>query len=72
MGEGVPDQALRAAAAADRLRRALGALSTRVSDALQPTAEALGWRLKLPEEAIATFSEEVRPLLLITICSMAP
>ena len=58
----MPDQALRAAAAADRLRRALGALSTRVSEALQPTAEALGRRLKLPEEAIATFSEEVRAL----------
>ena len=50
---------MQAAAAADRLRRALGALSVRATKALQPMAEALGRRLRVPDEAVDTFSEEV-------------
>ena len=51
--------AMRGAAAAERLRRALAALSVRYSGALQPTADALGRGLGLPEDPITIFSEEV-------------
>ncbi|CAL8469831.1 g9373 [Coccomyxa elongata] len=51
--------AMRGAAAAERLRRALAALSTRYAAALQPTADALGRGLGLPDEPINIFSEEV-------------
>ena len=52
--------ALRATAAAERLRRALADLSMRFTRALQPTAEALGQGLHLSDEAIQLFSEEVK------------
>ncbi|BDA43844.1 Alpha-glucan water dikinase, chloroplastic at C-terminar half [Coccomyxa sp. Obi] len=51
--------AMRGAAAAERLRRALAALSVRYAAALQPTADALGRGLGLPDEPINIFSEEV-------------
>lgn len=61
--------AMRGAAAAERLRRALAALSTRYAAALQPTADALGCGLGLPDEPINIFSEEVlRPRQ----CTIAP
>lgn len=55
-----PDGALRAVAAAERLRRELGATAERTSTALQPTAAALGAKLKLPAESVSIFAEEVR------------
>ena len=54
-------RALRALAAFSRVQRELGALCERWTGLLQPTAEALGARLRIPEEAIAIFSEEVGP-----------
>ncbi len=55
--------AMRATAAAERLRRALADLSVRFTKALQPTAEALGQGLQLSDEAIQLFSEEVKLLI---------
>ena len=60
LGAAEPSQAMRATAAAERLRRALAGLSVRFTQALQPTAEALGQGLQLSNEAIQLFSEEVR------------
>lgn len=55
---------MRAAAAADRLRRALGSLSVRYTAALQPTAETVGRGLGLSDDAISLFSEEVCVVIL--------
>ena len=52
--------ALRAAAAAERIGRALGALSARYTAGLQPTANALGRALGLPLAPVAMPSEEAR------------
>lgn len=52
--------AMRGAAAAERLRRALGSLSMHYAAALQPTADALGRGLGLPDDAVTLFSEDVR------------
>ena len=69
LGAAEPIQAMRATAAAERLRRALADLSVRFTRALQPTAEALGRGLQLSNEAIQLFSEEVR--LAVRSCSSA-
>lgn len=53
-------RALRAAAAAERIGRALGALSARYTAGLQPTADALGRALGLPQAPVAMLSEEAR------------
>ena len=60
LGAAEPILAMRATAAAERLRRALADLSVRFTRALQPTAEALGQGLQLSDEVIQLFSEEVR------------
>ena len=52
--------AMRGAAAAERLGRALGELCARYVAALQPAADALGAALGLPAAPIAIFSEEAR------------
>ena len=52
--------ALRAGAAAERIGRALGALSVRYMAGLQPTADALGRALRLPHAPVAMLSEEAR------------
>ena len=54
-----PKMAMRATAAAERLRRALAELSVRFAGALQPSAEALGQGLSLTDDAVQLFSEEV-------------
>ena len=54
-----PEMAMRATAAAERLRRALAELSVRFAGALQPSAEALGQGLSLSNDAVQLFSEEV-------------
>lgn len=59
LGTSEPTLAMRATAAADRLRRALVDLSARFTEALQPTAELLGQKLQLSDDAIQLFSEEV-------------
>ncbi|KAK9830544.1 hypothetical protein WJX72_012386 [[Myrmecia] bisecta] len=50
---------LRANAAAERTRRALGDLAAVFTQALQPTAEALGRKLNIDPAAVSLFSEEV-------------
>lgn len=55
--------AMQATAAAKRLRRALADLSVCFTRALQPTAETLGQGLRLSNDAIQLFSEEVKPLV---------
>ena len=63
LGTEGPTRAIRATAAAERLRRALADLSVCFTRALQPTAEALGQGLRLSNEAVQLFSEEVKPLV---------
>jgi len=60
LGASESTMAMRATAAAERLRSALSDLSVRFTRALQPTAEALGQGLQLSNDAIQLFSEEVR------------
>ena len=50
---------MRAIAAAERTRLALGAVADRIVGALQPTAETLGQALGLPIDVYSIFSEEV-------------
>ena len=50
---------LRAYAASERLSRHLSSLSQNYTAALQPSANALGNALGLPDEAISIFAEEV-------------
>jgi len=54
-----PSWALRAQAAADRLRAALAADADSAAGAMQPFAEALGAAAAVPPHAVALFSEEV-------------
>ena len=53
------DDALRAAAAADRARRAVAAAADRVADAVTPIADTLGTALGVPDWARTLFAEEV-------------
>ena len=53
------DDARRAAAAADRARRAVAAIADRVSARLTPIAASLGPALGVPDWATALFAEEV-------------
>lgn len=59
----MPSQAqhrwLRAYAASERLNRHLSSLSQHYTAALQPSANALGNALGLPDEATSIFAEEV-------------
>ena len=50
---------LRTHAACERLSRFLGTASQRYTQALQPSADALGRALALPDEATSIFAEEV-------------
>ena len=70
LGASESTMAMRATAAAERLRRALADLSVRFTRALQPTAEALGQGLQLSNDAIQLFSEEVRSPL--SLCCKFP
>ena len=53
------DDALRAAAAADRARRAVAAAADRVADAVTPISDALGTALGVPDWARTLFAEEM-------------
>lgn len=61
--QALPDDArykwLRAHAACERLSRHLGSLSLHYTEALQPTADAVGTALELPTGATSIFAEEV-------------
>ena len=58
---------IRAIAAAERTRLALGAVADQIVGALQPTAETLGQALGLPIDVYSIFSEEVSRSIILAI-----